>query len=52
MTKYGIIVEKLETAENERLENGLTYLIKTTKSYRDLVSFFRQGGLNPWGDGQ
>ena len=28
--------------------NGLTYLIKTTKTYRDLVSFFRQGGLNPW----
>ena len=50
MTKYGIIVEKLETAENTRLENGLTYLIKTTKSYRELVSFFKQGGLNPWGE--
>jgi DNA polymerase elongation subunit (family B) len=48
MTKYGIIVEKLETGDDERLQNGLTYLIKTTKSYRDLVSFFRQGGLNPW----
>ena len=48
MTKYGIVVEKLETGDDERLENGLTYLIKTTKSYRDLVSFFRQGGLNPW----
>ena len=50
MTKYGIIVEKLETVENVRLENGLTYLIKTTKSYRELVSFFKQGGLNPWGE--
>ena len=50
MTKYGIIVDKLETAEDERLEMGLTYLIKTTKSYRDLVSFFKQGGLNPWGE--
>ena len=48
MTKYGIIVEKLETGNDERLQNGLTYLIKTTKSYRDLVSFFRQGGINPW----
>ena len=48
MTKYGIVVEKLETGDDERLKNGLTYLIKTTKSYRDLVSFFRQGGLNPW----
>jgi DNA polymerase elongation subunit (family B) len=50
MTKYGIIVEKLETGDDERLKLGLTYLIKTTKSYRDLVSFFKQGGLNPWGE--
>lgn len=49
MTKYGIIVDKLESGSNERLEEGLTYIIKTTKSYRELVSFFRQGGLNPWG---
>jgi DNA polymerase elongation subunit (family B) len=49
MTKYGIIVDRLESSDDERLEEGLTYMIKTTKSYRDLVSFFRQGGLNPWG---
>ena len=48
ITKHGILIEKLETGNNERLENGLTYLIKTTKTYRDLVTFFRQGGLNPW----
>ena len=48
MGKFGIVIEKLETGDDERLKNGLTYLIKTTKSYRDLVSFFRQGGLNPW----
>ena len=34
MTKYGIIVDKLESGGNERLEEGLTYIIKTTKSYR------------------
>ena len=48
MSKRGIIIESLETAGNERLENGLRYLIKTTKTYRDLVSFFKDGGLNPW----
>ena len=48
MSKFGIVIEKLETGDDERLKNGLTYLIKTTKSYRDLVSFFRQGGINPW----
>ena len=50
ITKYGILIEKLYCGEDERLNNGLTYLIKTTKTYRDLVSFFKQGGLNPWGE--
>ena len=48
ISKHGILIEKLEAGEDERLKGGLTYLIKTTKSYRDLVSFFRQGGINPW----
>tara|TARA_R110000824_G_scaffold168453_1_gene345429 strand:+ start:6527 stop:9250 length:2724 start_codon:yes stop_codon:yes gene_type:complete len=48
ISKHGILIEKLETSNDERLINGLTYLIKTTKTYRDLVSFFKQGGLNPW----
>ncbi len=48
ISKHGILIEKLEPGDDERLKGGLTYLIKTTKSYRDLVSFFRQGGINPW----
>ena len=48
ISKHGILIEKLYTGTDERLNNGLTYLIKTTKTYRDLVTFFRQGGLNPW----
>ena len=48
MSKHGIIIETLETGDNERLENGLRYLIKSTKTYRNLISFFTQGGLNPW----
>ena len=50
ISKYGILIEKLYCGDDERLNNGLTYLIKTTKTYRDLVSFFKQGGLNPWGE--
>ena len=50
MTKYGIMIEKLETSENERLENGLTFMVKSLKGYRELIQFFRDGGCDPWGD--
>jgi DNA polymerase, archaea type len=48
MGEFGILIEKLETQGNERLENGMTHLVKSMKSYTDLISFFRMGGLNPW----
>jgi len=50
MSKYGILIEKLETHGNERLEKGLTYLVKSMKGYRELIQFFRDGGCDPWGD--
>jgi DNA polymerase elongation subunit (family B) len=50
MAKHGILIERLETGENERLENGLKYLVKSLKSYTSLVSFFKEGGLDPWGE--
>jgi DNA polymerase elongation subunit (family B) len=50
MTKHGILIEKLETHGNERLENGLKYLVKSLKSYTNLTSFFREGGIDPWND--
>jgi DNA polymerase elongation subunit (family B) len=50
MTKYGIMIEKLETQDNERLKNGLTYMVKSLKGYRELVQFFRDGGVDPWGE--
>ena len=50
MTKYGIMIEKLETQDNERLKNGLTYIVKSLKGYRELVQFFRDGGVDPWGE--
>ena len=50
MMEFGISIEKLETAENERLENGYNYLVKSSKGYKELLGFFRQGGINPWDD--
>lgn len=48
MGEFGILIEKLDTHNNERLENGMTHIVKSIKSYTDLISFFRMGGLNPW----
>ena len=50
MTKHGIVIEKLETHGNERLEKGLTYMVKSLKGYRELIQFFREGGCDPWGE--
>ena len=50
MGKYGIVIEKLRTDGNERLENGLTYMVKSIKGYRTLTQFFRDGGIDPWGE--
>jgi DNA polymerase elongation subunit (family B) len=50
MGKYGIVIEKLRTDGNERLENGLTFMVKSIKGYRTLTQFFRDGGIDPWGE--
>jgi DNA polymerase elongation subunit (family B) len=50
MSKHGILIEKLETQDNERLENGLTYIVKSLKGYRELIQFFREGNLDPWSE--
>jgi len=49
MSENGIIIEKLEDHGDERLKTGLTFFVKTTKSYSNLVNFFKGGGLDPWG---
>lgn len=50
MTKHGILIKKLETQGNERLEAGLKYLVQSIKGYQSLVGFFREGGVDPWGE--
>lgn len=46
--KYGIFTEKLRTDDNERLEEGFKFIVKTSGTYRDLLNFFKRGGLDPW----
>jgi DNA polymerase elongation subunit (family B) len=48
MGEFGILIEKLETHGNSRLENGMTHLVKSIKGYTELINFFKFGGLNPW----
>ena len=48
MSKHGIIIEKLDTRGDERMEQGLKYMVKTTKTYSNLINFFKMGGLDPW----
>jgi DNA polymerase elongation subunit (family B) len=50
MSKYGIMIEKLETKGNQRLEDGLKFMVKSLKGYRSLIQFFRDGGADPWGE--
>lgn len=50
MGEFGIIIDKLETQGNERLENGQKFLVKSIKSYTDLINFFRMGGIDPWNE--
>jgi DNA polymerase, archaea type len=50
MTKYGILIKKLDTHGNDRLEKGHKYLVQSIKGYQSLVNFFREGGLDPWGE--
>ena len=50
MSKYGIVIDKLETGDNERMKNGLSFMVKSLKGYRALTNFFRDGGLDPYGE--
>ena len=50
MTEHGIMIEKLETGGDERMERGLKYMVKSLKGYRHLINFFKEGGVDPWGE--
>ena len=50
MGKYGILIEKLRTDNSKQLEEGLTFIVKSIKGYRSLIQFFREGGIDTWGE--
>ena len=50
MGEHGIIITPLKTYGDKRLENGLKYMVKSMKSYTNLINFFKQGGIDPWGE--
>ena len=50
MTKHKIVIEKLRTDDDERLEKGLTFMVRSLMGYRNLIQFFREGGVDPWGE--
>jgi len=45
MVQYGIKIKKLKTGGQKRLENGFCYKITSTKSYKSIINFFRDGGV-------
>ena len=48
ISKHGIVIEKLNTGNNTSLQNGLKYVVKTTKTLNNLINFFKDGGIDPW----
>ena len=55
MKKHGIVIDKLRTTNedgtpNERLEKGLKFMVKSMNGYRSLIQFFKEGGVDPWGE--
>lgn len=46
MVHNGIAVERLADHGNNRLKNGLIYLVKSHKGYKSLRDFFIDGGLD------
>jgi len=50
MAHYGILIEKLDTHGNARLENGHKFLVRCIKTYTDMINFFRNGGIDPWNE--
>jgi DNA polymerase elongation subunit (family B) len=50
-TKYGVKLKKLTTSNEDgytpdRMENGYKFLATCTKSYNDLIYFFKEGGID------
>lgn len=47
-TRFGITITKLNTGNQDRLKNGYVYRISSTISYNSIISFLRNGSINPF----
>jgi DNA polymerase elongation subunit (family B) len=43
-----ISIEELNTGNNPRLEEGFTHKISSSRSYTDILSFLKEGGVDMW----
>jgi DNA polymerase, archaea type len=50
MAEHSITIEPLKTHNDVRLEAGLRFIVKSYKGYTNLINFFKQGGIDPWGE--
>lgn len=46
--QHGITIKQLITGKNPRLENGFTQKISSSKSYNDIISYLKEGGVDMW----
>ena len=47
-TIHKITIKQLNTGKTPRLENGFTQKISSSKSYNDIISFLKEGGVDMW----
>lgn len=48
MIEHGIKIKKLETGQQKRLEDGFCYKVTSSKSFNNIILFFKQGGIDPY----
>lgn len=48
LVKYGVSIKKMKTGNHSRLENGFPYKVTTSKTYQDILEFFKEAGLDPF----
>jgi len=48
MKQFGVKIKKLNTADDERLDNGYKYLVYTNQGFYTLLKFFGDGGIQPY----
>src|ERR1035437_9215195 len=46
--KYGITVIKLKTGNQKRLLDGYCYKVSSSRSYNDIIGYFKEGGTDPF----